>query len=543
MSTGPRHHPPTDRPADSGTSSQTADREQREHSSPGTLAGRYRLAEVIGRGGMATVYRASDPILDRAVAVKLLSAQLADRDPVSVARFENEARAAAALNHPSLVAVYDTGTEAGAPFIVMELVAGRSLDAILRDRGPLGPDHAARIAAQVADALAAAHAAAIIHRDIKPANVMITNGGDVKVLDFGIARAVDGITLTQDAAIVGTAAYMAPERATGQPADARSDVYSLGCVLYALLTGHPPFTADHAAAMLHQHANAAPDPPNAANGQISPALNSIVMRMLAKAPADRPRSAAQVRDELAAVAPVAPSRAALAPEARTSTPLVESAGSTAPTRALRRAAQSPRRWGALAALAGALAIGVLAVIAFAAGGSPDRAPHSTAANRVASSAPRAHHSATAAAKTSPATTTHPPVAATTAQPPPPVAQAASALSNLTTQDLQSGAIDAPAANVIAHSVADVLNAYAAGDSLTAQHKLADLVRQITAAETQGDITASAVPQLSQAVAALGAALADNPPAPSGPPAGPPPGHGHGRGHGHQPDGQGNQGDD
>jgi serine/threonine-protein kinase len=203
------------------------------------LADRYELGEVIGRGGMGTVYRAVDSVLSRPVAVKVLPGALVDHDPTSVARFEREARAAAALNHPAVVAVYDTGADDTSRFIVMELIVGRGLEAILRQDGPLDPDRAAAIATRVADALAAAHAAGIVHRDIKPANVMVASDGTVKVLDFGIARAIDGTTLTQSARVLGTAAYMSPEQASGQPADERSDIYSLGCVLYAMLAGHP----------------------------------------------------------------------------------------------------------------------------------------------------------------------------------------------------------------------------------------------------------------------------------------------------------------
>jgi hypothetical protein len=263
-----------------------------------TLAGRYELVEVIGRGGMGTVYRASDLVLRRPVAVKLLPGPLADQDPTSVARFEREARAAAALNNPAVVAVYDTGADETTRFIVMELISGDSLEAILRDDGPLDPDRAAGIASRVADALAAAHAAGIVHRDIKPANVMVAEDGSVKVLDFGIARAMDATTVTQNASVLGTAAYMAPERALGKPADERSDIYSLGCVLYALLAGHPPFRGDSAAAVLNQHANVAPRPLRGENSRVSPELDAAVMQMLAKSPDDRPQTAVEVRDRL-----------------------------------------------------------------------------------------------------------------------------------------------------------------------------------------------------------------------------------------------------
>ncbi|MEA2198653.1 MAG: eukaryotic-like serine/threonine-protein kinase, partial [Solirubrobacteraceae bacterium] len=251
---------------------------------------------------MGTVYRAVDLILGRSVAVKTLPWLLADQDPNNVARFEREARAAAALSHPAVVSVYDTGVDAGTHFIVMELVEGRSLEAVLREHGPIAPERAASIASRVADALAAAHAQGIVHRDIKPANVMLAKDGSVKVLDFGIARAAGASTLTQSASVIGTAAYMSPEQAIGEPADERSDIYALGCVLYALLTGHPPFTGEGSAAVLHQQANSTPRPPRGENHRASPALSALVMEMLAKKPGERPQSAGEVRDRLRALA-------------------------------------------------------------------------------------------------------------------------------------------------------------------------------------------------------------------------------------------------
>ena len=267
---------------------------------PRTLAGRYRLEEVIGRGGMSTVYRGTDLALDRVVAVKVALDPLVEQSPIYLARFTREAKAAAAIGHPEVVTVYDAGADGPTRFIVMELVPGRSLGEILRAREhkPLEPDQAARIAAQVADALSAAHAAGIIHRDIKPGNIMLTPGGSVKVLDFGIARALDSHTLTQTATVLGTSAYMSPEQALGQPADARSDIYSLGCVLYEMLTGEPPFTAEVSAAVLHQHVRVEPKPARERNPAIPPALGALVMQMLAKSPNDRPQTAAEVRDRL-----------------------------------------------------------------------------------------------------------------------------------------------------------------------------------------------------------------------------------------------------
>jgi eukaryotic-like serine/threonine-protein kinase len=265
---------------------------------PRILAGRYRLDEVIGRGGMSTVYRGTDLALDRVVAVKVALDQLAEENPVYVARFKREAHAAAALNHLGIVTVYDAGTDGATRFIVMEYVRGRSLAQILRDERPLEPARAARIAAAVADALSAAHAAGIVHRDVKPGNVMVADDGAVKVLDFGIARSEDAATITQTALVLGTAPYMSPEQALGQPADARSDIYSLGCVLYEMLTGEPPFMAEVPAAVMHQHVRVAPRPPVVLSPQVPPALNLLVLEMLAKSPDDRPQTTAEVRDRL-----------------------------------------------------------------------------------------------------------------------------------------------------------------------------------------------------------------------------------------------------
>jgi eukaryotic-like serine/threonine-protein kinase len=273
-----------------------------ESSGRRVLAGRYRLDEVIGRGGMSTVYRGTDLSLDRVVAVKVAMDPLLERDPVYASRFKREARAAAGISNSGIVTVFDAGADGPTRYIVMEYVEGRDLAAILRDERPLAPPRAVRIAEQVAGTLAAAHAAGIIHRDIKPGNIMVTPDGQVKVLDFGIARTTDGVNLTQTASVLGTAPYMSPEQAMGQPADARSDIYSLGCVLYEMLTGKPPFMGDLPAAVLHQHVRVAPKPPRALNPNVPPALDALVLEMLAKSPEDRPQTAAEVRDRLAALA-------------------------------------------------------------------------------------------------------------------------------------------------------------------------------------------------------------------------------------------------
>lgn len=280
------------------------------------LAGRYIIGEVIGRGGMSTVHRARDEVLDRDVAVKILLPALAEGDPAHVARFEREARAAAALHHPAVVKIYDTGHDRGTHFIVMEHVHGQSLDRLLADGRPLDPEEATRIAGQVASGLAAAHAAGILHRDVKPANVMITPERDVKVLDFGIARARQDPTLTQPTFAIGTASYMSPERVLGQPGDERSDIYSLGCLTYAMLAGRPPFVAESTLSILHQQVHDEPMALGRLGISTAPALEALVMRMLAKDPDARPQTASEVAGRMASPGPIRNVAAAGAGERR-----------------------------------------------------------------------------------------------------------------------------------------------------------------------------------------------------------------------------------
>jgi serine/threonine-protein kinase len=265
------------------------------------LAGRYELGEVLGRGGMGVVYRARDLALERVVAVKCLPATSAD-DPVAVARFQREALAAAALTHPNIVTVFDAGLDGVERFIVMECVAGRSLDRVLRESGALEWRSTVSVGRQVASALAAAHQAGIVHRDIKPGNVMLDGTGTVKVLDFGIARLAGGATLTQTATVLGSAHYLAPELAHGAEADARSDIYALGCVLYELLTGAPPFAGDQPVAVLAQHMSASPRPPCELVPAVPVEVSELVMRLLAKDPAQRQADAAELEAELAELA-------------------------------------------------------------------------------------------------------------------------------------------------------------------------------------------------------------------------------------------------
>ncbi|NIH77618.1 Stk1 family PASTA domain-containing Ser/Thr kinase [Amycolatopsis viridis] len=270
---------------------------------PRMLSNRYELGDTLGYGGMSEVHHGTDIRLGREVAVKILRADLA-RDPQFQERFRREAQNAAALNHPAIVAVYDTGeaqTEYGPlPYIVMEYVRGRTLRDMVKTEGPLSQKRAMEVMADVCAALDFSHRHGIVHRDVKPANVMITDQGAVKVMDFGIARAMhDGqAAMTQTAAVIGTAQYLSPEQARGEGVDARSDVYAAGCVLFELVTGEPPFTGDSPVAVAYQHVREDPKAPSAVNPAVSPELDAIVLKALAKGPANRYQSAAEMRADL-----------------------------------------------------------------------------------------------------------------------------------------------------------------------------------------------------------------------------------------------------
>jgi eukaryotic-like serine/threonine-protein kinase len=298
------------------------------------LSGRYRVVRHLARGGMAEVYLAHDELLDRRVAVKVLFPELA-RDGSFVERFRREARAAAGLNHHNIVSVYDFGEDDGSYYIVMEYVDGRTLRDVIRSEGPLEPAHAAGVGADIAAALAVAHQHGIIHRDVKPGNVLIAGAGSpernagsvpernagsvpernagsvpernagsvVKVADFGIARAGDPReSLTMTGAVMGTATYLSPEQAQGHPIDHRSDLYSLGIVLYEMLAGRPPFSGDSPVAIAYQHLSEDPLPPSTHNSDVPPALDATVLRAMAKEPDARYESAERLRADLLAVA-------------------------------------------------------------------------------------------------------------------------------------------------------------------------------------------------------------------------------------------------
>jgi beta-lactam-binding protein with PASTA domain/tRNA A-37 threonylcarbamoyl transferase component Bud32 len=274
-------------------------------SSPTTVGGRYELGELLGRGGMAEVRRAVDQRLGRSVAVKQLRTDLAT-DPTFQARFRREAQSAAGLNHPTIVAVYDTGEEVdpltgvAVPYIVMELVEGPTLRDVLKDGRKILPERALELTQGVLDALGYSHKAGIVHRDIKPANVMLAPNGGVKVMDFGIARAVadTSATMTQTAAVIGTAQYLSPEQARGETVDSRSDLYSTGCLLYELLVGRPPFVGDSPVSVAYQHVRETPLPPSQLDPEISPEIDAVVLKALAKDRSERYQSAKEMKDDI-----------------------------------------------------------------------------------------------------------------------------------------------------------------------------------------------------------------------------------------------------
>jgi eukaryotic-like serine/threonine-protein kinase len=314
---------------------------------PRLLGGRYELDGIVGRGGMAEVFRARDIRLDRIVGVKTLRDDLA-RDQTFQARFRREAQSAASLNHPSIVAVYDTGEDmvgnTPVPYIVMEFVDGRTLRDLLRDDRRLLPERAAEITDGVLRALDYSHRNGIVHRDIKPGNVMLTRAGEVKVMDFGIARAVadSQMTMTQTAQVIGTAQYLSPEQARGERVDARSDLYSTGCLLYELLTGRPPFTGDSPVAIAYQHVKEEPVPPSRIDPEVPAWADAIVLKAMQKDPALRYQSAGEMRNDIQRALSGAPVAAPAMGAAYAGTRRMGSAGTQV---AGRTAAISPYEYG------------------------------------------------------------------------------------------------------------------------------------------------------------------------------------------------------
>jgi serine/threonine-protein kinase len=428
---------------------------------------------------MATVWRARDETLGRDVAVKVLNQQHA-ADAEFLDRFEGEARHAAAVSHPRLVTVFDCGIEGGTPFIVMELVSGRTLRQVLDEAGVLPPGQAVAIAAAVCEGLEAAHAAGLVHRDITPANIVL-NGGEVKVLDFGIARAGGTRAATAAGTVVGTAAYLSPEQASGRSADPRSDLYSLGCVLFEMVAGRPPFTADSAVGLAYRQVHDDPGLPSAWRPGLPARLDQVTARLLAKDPSSRPPTAAAARAELLSVFPPADG----APHAGTAVlPVTPGTVPGTPRRGWR-----PRP--AEAVLGAALAASLIALMVVIASGSPSASPaarpaatvtlHPTAAGPGSSSAqPRATLS--------------------------PVAAAAATLVGQLEEGVSDGQVAPQASQNLFQQLQQLLFQQPGQNPQQLQQQYSQLVQVFTQDKSQGQITGPAAASLSSAISALGAAL-------------------------------------
>ena len=421
------------------------------------LNGRYRLEALLGEGGMARVYQGLDLVLGRTVAIKVLAPPF-DRDESFVARFRREAKAAASLNHPNIVAIFDTGSDAEAHYIVMEFVDGATLHEVIAREAPMPVERASGILASVCGALAAAHRVGVVHRDVKPGNVMLTRAGHVKVADFGIARTGDAETLTRSGVVLGTASYVAPEQARGGPVDARTDLYSLGCVAYEMVTGQPPFPAESALAALYRHVNDPVIRP-AEIGPVPPAIESVILRCLEKDPDDRYQSAGELADAIrsAAIVPgLGPiTEPVVLPDRTAELPPVEPSG-------LRSDAAFPRRGALIAwAVAALIALGLILLgIAVTAGRPGPDAKHGAAGGTRASLA------------ASPSTAS--PDGRPSSSPPLTVSAAYSALTGLIEQGQQLGQLSDGVAKDLLHRADDLLRDYQKGDAEEVADKAGEL---------------------------------------------------------------------
>jgi serine/threonine protein kinase len=451
------------------------------------LADRYAVGELLGRGGMAEVYVATDRVLDRSVAFKVLGSWLAN-DSTFVERFRREALAAARISHPNLVAVFDAGSEDDVHYIVMEHVPGETLADVIRKEGRLDPDRATKIAASVADALAVAHAARIVHRDVKPGNVMLTPDGRTKLMDLGIARSIDGESITHATSILGTAGYISPEQARGDPVDHRSDIYSLGCVLYEMLTGRQPFEAQDPLAVAYKHVHEAPVPPTSLESSIPPGLEAVTLRAMEKEPAARFQTVADVASALEdRTVPVAPVTATTPmPPITGTTPLPEARTDTLPRRVDRARGRRPL----VPLLLVLVALGLVGGLAFALfGGDPPsgRAGPPGSPSPSVSSSPSSSRSRS----TSP---TPPPVDG--------VQEAVAALEGVVARGVSDGTITDKAAKEIQKGLDEALYEFTGGDTEKAIEKLGDLERKVDDLVDHDEIEHSEKQKLDKAIGDL-----------------------------------------
>jgi eukaryotic-like serine/threonine-protein kinase len=481
------------------------------------LADRYRTEQLLGGGGMASVWRGRDLRLDRPVAIKMLSDE-GQRRPMALERFAREARAVSRLTHPNVVSVFDVGTEDGRPYLVMELVDGPTVATLLAD-GPLAVADVLAIGAQVCDGLAAAHAAGIIHRDIKPANLIVTRSGVVKICDFGVARLLDKAgyaSLTAPATAWGSPSYMAPEQINAEPVDARTDLYGLGCTMYAMLTGAPPFTDGGPFSIMRQHLVQPPEPLRARRPEVPRQVEALVANLLAKQPDDRPADATLVRTRIAAAADfpavgAAPhglllrSAAVTRAVAALTTPPDADPPREAPDAVPGRPARS--RLPAIAATA-ALALSAVAVAIAAApmlrSATGDAAIHSTASTAPAATSPApvvavplttGSPAARPSARPSSASAAPSDPTSTSPSPTDPIV----ALRQAIAQQVTAGGLKADAAADLNHNVDDLAHTIATGNTGAVATKITALRGKLTALNKGGKLSADGYRVLSSAV--------------------------------------------
>jgi serine/threonine-protein kinase len=446
------------------------------------LNGRYEVESRLGEGGMATVFGGSDRLLGRKVAIKVLARQYA-KDRTAVERFRREAQAAAGLNHPNVVSVFDTGSDEGVHYIVMEQVQGRTLADIIRNESALPPSRAADIAVGICRALASAHEKGMVHRDVKPGNVLLTPEGGVKVADFGIARVASVDTLTATGSVMGTASYLSPEQARGGSIDPRSDIYSLGCVLYEMLTGKPPFDGETPLSIAYKHVEEQPVPPSSLNPAVPAELEAVVEKAMAKDPDDRYGSAAEMARDLREAAPTAPLEpTAAVPEVERTDVLPVSPQGPASTEPLPATVTRDvrRRWWPFAAVAGALAALALA-LALTLGREnplPTASPSPTSSVEPTSPAPT--------------TTTPPPILSLEAA----IAQFESAL----------GGLDSDVQNELVDRANEALESFDRGDRDQALEKIGELRGKAEELAGEEEISSSDADALLAAVAGLESAI-------------------------------------
>jgi eukaryotic-like serine/threonine-protein kinase len=446
------------------------------------LGGRYEVESRLGEGGMAMVFGGVDRLLGRKVAIKVLARHYA-RDRTAVERFRREAQAAAGLNHPNVVSVFDTGSDDGVHYIVMEHVDGTTLADEIKEHGPVPPGRAALIAVDVCRALASAHEKGMVHRDVKPGNVLLASDGSVKVTDFGIARVASSEALTATGSVMGTASYLSPEQARGGDIDARSDIYSLGCVLYEMLTGRPPFDGDTPLSIAYKHVQEDPPPPSSINPAVPADIESVVSRAMAKKPGDRFKSAAEMARNLQEAAPTGPMETAVMIPTGEATEVLPARQSPTRTAPLPEIAARQRRWMVAAAAAALAVLGVALAVTLG------------RERPLTASSPQ---------PTSPATTSPPPASPTPPPTTPPpllslqeaVTQFEAALQGLD-EDVQSELVDR--AN-------EALDRFNQGDQAGSLEKMGELRTKVEELTAEGRISAVQRDALLSSVAALEAGI-------------------------------------